>query len=181
MERKIFSKETGYVYSQVLRTAAILLIVLPFFLMQDNLVLAAIVALIGLGVFDATKGVRVNLNERTVALYTNVLGIYFGPWKRIPNDAALIISYIYRKEERKVKSLPENPVSLRDMEFYVHLADIHLKPQKKIYTCFEEQEAIDFAMFLGEELDVEVYDYYYADNTPRKLRGKGDPPRIPKD
>ncbi len=178
MERKIFSKETGYVYSQGLRTAAILLIILPFFLMQDILALAAVVALAGVCVFDATKGVRVNINERTVMMYINILGIYFGRWKRIPKDASLIISYIYRKQERKAKSLPENPLSLRDMEFYVHITDADLKPHKNIYTCFEEQEAVDFAMFLGEELDVEVYDYYNADNNPRKLRSKGDPPRF---
>ena len=179
MERNIYSKETGYLYNQATRAAAILLIVLPFFLMQDILWMAAIIAMVGVCAFDATTGVRVNINERTVMIYTNILGIYFGRWKRIPNRASLIISYIYRKQSRKEKSLPENPDSLRDIELYVHNTDENQKPKQNIYNCFEEQEAVDFAMFLGEELDVEVYDYYNDD--PRKLRAIGDPPRFARD
>ena len=58
----------------------------------------------------------------------------------------------------------------------MHVTDEHTKPLKVIYTCFEEQEAIDFAMSAAEQMDLEVWDYYNDDK--RKLRSVGDPPRI---
>lgn len=172
----IHTKETGHIYSQPWRFAAIILIVVPFFLLQDVLWLAAIIALLGLIVYDATTGIQVDLDNRQYKLYTNFFGLIFGKWVRIQKNQHLLITYLYRKKTRKAKSLPEDPLSLRDMEFFVHVTDENIKPIKEIYKCFEEQEAIDFAMSIAEHMDLEVWDYYY--NDKRKLRSKGDPPRF---
>lgn len=172
----IHTKETGHVYSQTWRFASIILIVLPFFLLQDVLWLAAIIAFLGLIVYDATTGIQVNFENREYKLYTNVFGLIFGRWQKIKKEQHLLVTYLYRKKTRKANSMPEDPLSLRDMEFFVHVTDENTKPLKVIYTCFEEQEAIDFAMSAAEQMDLEVWDYYY--NDKRKLRSIGDPPRF---
>jgi hypothetical protein len=95
----IHTKETGHVYSQTWRFASIILIVLPFFLLQDVLWLAAIIAFLGLIVYDATTGIQVNFENREYKLYTNIFGLIFGRWQKIKKEQHLLVTYLYRKKD----------------------------------------------------------------------------------
>jgi hypothetical protein len=151
----IFNGDSGSYFPPQFRYVGYVLVISGVIMLISMNLFGIGFLVIGPAFFLLKTGIRINFQERSFQEYRGVFGLYFGPWKKLPE-----IEYVTVYMETESQGMNVQSISGENINTHFNTDLIFPEPNRlKVISFPDKTAAIEAGRVLAEKLHSRLLDY----------------------